>query len=105
MDKMKDLKEVLAVIFSLVESLESARMNDGKIDYKDIPLLLDPAMKLPAAADGIENVYSQWKSATEEERAELYAWAKSDFDIANDKLEAKIEAGLNVAINLGQLFA
>jgi hypothetical protein len=102
---MKDLKEVLVLLFSLSAAVVNAKANDGKIDIQDLPLLLGPMMNLPAAAEGISNVLPQWKNASDDERAELINYIKEQFDIADDAAEKKIEAGLKMLVEAGALFA
>jgi len=62
-------------------------------------------MKVPAAISSAKPAFEAWKAATADERAELITWANGQFDIADDKAEAKIEAGLAMLVHAGAFFA
>lgn len=101
---MENIKKVLAFAFALGEAVDAARA-DGQIDYKDLPLLLDPVLKLGAAVDAAKLAAEELKNLTAEERAELDAWAQAEFDISNDELEVKIEKGLALALHVAEFVA
>lgn len=101
---MKNVQVLLTAVFAFVSAHQAALANDGVVDYKDFPLLLDPATKSFSAIGGAANALKEWKEATPEQRAELQVWAAKEFDIPNDKIELKIEAGINMVVQAGALF-
>ncbi len=102
---MKNVKLVLAALFSLSQAVDQAEQNDGKIDLKDLPLLAGPAMLMPGAIAGAKEALNEFKSASKEDRAELNKWIEVTYDISDDKLERKIEVVLEAVVILGELVA
>lgn len=94
---MKNTKEVLAFAFSLHMAIDKAN-EDGKIDIQDVGLLIEPVTKLIPAVQDIKLCKEELANATPEEKAELHAWVAATYDIADDKLEAKVEEGVNVVV-------
>lgn len=95
------LKDVLALPLSLHMAVDKAQA-DGKIDLQDVAFLLDPAMKVGAFIAGLSKVPGELADLSDAERADVHAWAKSTYDLADDKVEAMVESALGVALHLGQ---
>lgn len=91
----KETYELLSFLLSVEAAFESAKADDGKITVKDAPLLLGPGMKMIPALDGVSKALPEVKSMTDEARAELLQKLKAEYDIADDKLEMKVEAGID----------
>jgi hypothetical protein len=91
---MNNVKLVLGALFALGEAVDTAKKNNGKYDLADLGLLVDPAIRLPGAIAAAKAAEQEYMNATDEQKSELIAFIKQDFDIADDKLEKKIEAGL-----------
>jgi len=104
-EELKDFKEVMDVPLALYMAVDKAKQNDGKVDLMDLPLLLDPVMKIPAAAENFSAALGQWKAASAEARVAYYDSVKASFDIADDKLEEKVEAGIAVLVHMGKLLS
>lgn len=102
---MKNVQEILSVVFAAVGAFQKAKANDGKVDLLDIPFLLDPLMKLTPAIEGAELALGEWKAASDVQRAEVLAYLKENFDLADDKLEARIEVAMKLLVDAGGLFA
>lgn len=96
------LKAVLAFPLSVHMAYDKAQA-DGKMDVSDVGYLMDPVMKLIPAVQEASGALEQLKNLNDEGRADINAWAKSEYDIADDVLEEKIEAGLDVALSIGVL--
>jgi len=96
------IKDVLAFPLSLHMAFDKANA-DGKIDAMDIGLLLDPVTKLIPAIQNAKEALEELKDMDASERAELNAWAKSTYDIADDVLEEKVEASVDVLLSVAVL--
>jgi hypothetical protein len=101
---MDNLKAVLTPMFTLFAAYQKAK-EDGKIDLNDIALLFPLIPQFGPAMSAAKNAIGEWKSAPQADRAALIAWVADTFDIADDKLEHKIEAGLAVLIEAGSFLA
>lgn len=102
---MQKVKDVLSALFSLGEAVSEAKQNDGKFTLADLGLVVLPATKVPQAIESSDGALAEWANATQAQRDELIAWLKQDFDIADDKAEARIEAGLSMLVQAGIFFA
>lgn len=92
---IKETKEVLGFIFSLAMAYDKAKA-DGKVGLADGALIIDPLMKAMPAFDKINEVGREMQDLDDAEKAELNAYIASEFNIADDAIEAKIEQGLAV---------
>jgi len=101
---LENIKKVLAFSFSLAKAIDLARA-DGKIDYTDVQYLLAPAMKVVDAVAGAKQALAEIKDLSVEERAQLDAYIKAEFDISDDELEVKIEKGLALALHVAEFVA
>lgn len=95
------LKAVMALPLAIHMAIDKANA-DGKIDWNDAGFLLDPGMKVGPFVTALKAAPKQLKDLDDAERLDLNAWAKSTYDIADDKVEEKIEKALEVAIHLAQ---
>lgn len=98
----KETYELLSLLLSLEAAFEQAKADDGKVTYKDAALLLAPGMKMVPALEGVSNSIKEIEGMSEEAGHELSQKLKAEFDIANDKLEAKIEAGVEWILATGR---
>lgn len=98
---MEELKKVLKLPMSLHMAFDMAKA-DGKIDFMDAGLLIGPAMALLPAIQAYPSAVAQWKGASEEQKKEVYDWAKAEYDIADDMVEAKVEAGVSLVLEVGR---
>lgn len=97
-----EVKEVLGLGIAVGQLVES--LADG-VGISDIGKLIAVVRKAPAAVNAIKSgkVLPEIKDLDDAEKAELKAYAASEFDLADDKVEAAIEAGLFIAIDLCDL--
>lgn len=102
---MQKVKDVLNALFTLGEAVSEAKTNDGKFTLADLGLLVLPATKVPQAIESADGALAEWTNASETDRANVIAWLKQDFDIQDDKAEARIEAGLSMLVQAGVFFA
>lgn len=99
---IEGIKSVLAFPLSIHMAYAAANA-DGKIDMLDVPLLMGPAMKLVPAMQKAKQAVAEIKDLDTNERAELNDWAKVEYDIADDTLEAKVEASIDVLLSIAVL--
>lgn len=101
---MKNLKEILAVLFGLQAAFEQAKADDGKIGLSDIGFFVPPLLLIPPAIEDAKVALDEWKNADDAARADIKTYVIEEFDLEDDKLEAKIEAGLKAFVELGAVF-
>jgi hypothetical protein len=97
-----EVKSVLKLGLSVGELVDS--LSDG-VGISDLKPLIKAGVSVK---DGIAAIKSgklvpELKDLDEAEKAELKQFAKDNFDISDDALEATIESGLNVAVDLCDL--
>ena len=97
----KDTYEVLSAALSFHEAITLAN-SDGKIDIADVMYLIEPMTKLPNAIEGAANSLTELKVMTPEERAELLSKLVAEYDIPDDAIEAKVEAGVECLLAIGK---
>lgn len=97
MPGIQESKELIAFTLKLGNGL-GASLEDGKLSFTDAPKFMDAMMAAPAAFQGISEVPAEMKDLDEAEKAELIAYAKTEFDIPQDKVEELVEEGLSLAI-------
>lgn len=99
---VSEVKDVLGLAISLGELVEA--LSDG-VGISDIGKLVTVVRKAPSAVSALKSgkVLPELKDLDAQEKEELKAWAATEFDLENDKVEAAVESGLNVAIDLCDL--
>jgi len=80
-----------------------AIMEDGKISVGDLPALITFLPTIPEVIANAPEAYAQFLDFTPEEIIEFKVWAKDEFDIPDDELEAKIEEIFSIAADLGAI--
>lgn len=96
------IKMLLAAPLSLHMAYELADA-DGKVDVKDLPFLMDPLMKLIPAIGAAKEAVEQLKTMDDESRMAVNKWAQETYDIADDVLEAKVEAGIDWMLSTARM--
>lgn len=91
---IKELSEALVFAISMGEALEMA-LADKKLGLEDLGLLVVPFTKAPDAVDGFGKIGAEIKDLDATEMAEIKQLVKTQLNLSNDKLEAKIEAGVD----------
>ena len=89
---MKETKEFLQLIFAIVSgSFKSAE--DKEISLADLQHFLPAALSANDGIQGVRQIRSEYATATDEEKAELFTWAKREFDLPAeyDDIEAFVE--------------
>lgn len=102
-----EAKEVFDLGFSLVSAVKSAKENDGKIDFKDLPLLALVVPNVGAALDKINMVPSELKDLDEADAKDLlaHAAAKLGMAVEDPALEAKVVVCLKVVLSFAEAYA
>ncbi len=96
---IKETKELVRFGMNLGNALQAA-MEDNKIDFMDTIKFLPVLKDLKPAIDGIMSIPEELADLSNEEKEELMDFCKSEFDLEDDELEAKIEMGFDVGITL-----
>ena len=96
---IEEVKLALGLGISVGELVES--LADG-IGLSDIGKLVSVVKHAPSAISSIKSgkIIPELKDLDEAEKTELKDYLKEEFDLSDDNLEAKIEAGLFVVIDL-----
>lgn len=97
--EVKDVVKMGLAIGELVDGL-----SDG-IGLSDIGPALKAAKAVKPAIDALKSgqLLPELKDLSEEERVELKEFVSVEFDLRDDALEAAIEKGLQIAIDLSKL--
>lgn len=103
--KVKELKELVAFGLSLGSAIDRSLSDDGKITFADAGNLIGPIMKAPAAFAGAEQALVELNALDEEGKKELNEFVKSEFDIADDRIEAIVEESVGVAVGAARIVA
>lgn len=98
---IESLKSVLKLGLALGNGIGKA-MEDGKVDLTDIVYLMGALQAAPAAFLAVDKVQAEAKDLDASEMAELVAYAKAEFDLADDELEKKIEKSLEAGLVIYQ---
>jgi len=101
MEGIQNLKDVLSLPMSLHMAVDKAGA-DGKYDANDLQYLIGPGMKVGAFISALGGALPELKDLSDEETQELYAWAKAEYDLADDAVEEKVESGLKLALHIAQ---
>jgi hypothetical protein len=99
---VKNIKEALIAVLALPKVYEAA-MEDGKIGFEDLALLMALFPKLQPAIEGITEIPGELKDMTEEERLELVVLVKAELDLEDDSLEEKIEIAFDILTKIAML--
>ena len=68
---IKETRDLLALLKSIERSYVRAKSDNGKIDLNEYFLFFDPATKIPAAIDGIEQIPKELLDIDNVESAEI----------------------------------
>lgn len=99
MAKLKETKELVSFVCALANSLGKIGEN-GKPALRDVMHLVPLMYKIPTAIDGVDDIPQEVKAMSEADLAELVQSIKDELDLPQDKIEAAIEDGLDVAVKL-----
>ena len=90
---IENLKKGVKLAIDFGEEIERLTKNPNKLTA--LIGFFDEVMQVPEVAKNIDNIAAEIKDLSDDERVELKAYIANEFDIENDKLEARIEAGLD----------
>ena len=91
----------LVAKFGITLGQDAARiLADGKVTAIEGLSLLPDLMGISGILSAKDDIAAEFKDLDTAERAELNAYIASEFDLANDVLEAKIEKSIAAAISI-----
>lgn len=102
-DPVAHIKAFLNLGFKLGNVLVA--LQDGFQLLKDVGPLLDAAKAVPNGLASAGAALSEYLTMKDEDALPLEDWVVATFDIPNDTVEAAIESGLRVVIELHSLAA
>lgn len=91
----------LSGLLALYSGVQAAGA-DKKYDLTDLAHVAGPLMRLPGVIAMAKEAGVDYKSLDDVARAEVLAALKAEFNLENDVLEQKIEAGLEFALAGGK---
>lgn len=96
---ISEVKDVLALGIGVGELVEA--LSDG-VGISDIGALLAVAKRVKAGVAAVKSgkIVPELKDLDEAEKAELKAFCVEDLDLSDENLEAQIEGGLAIAVEL-----
>ena len=86
---IKELKELLKFVIEFGEAIDKA-MVDKKFSVDELGLLIAPLMQVGPAFEGMDLLGGEIKDLSEAEMAELTVFVKDELDLANDKIDFRI---------------
>lgn len=98
MDKLKETKELVKFIISLVNQSSKA-LQDKEVTAKDAVLLFEPLRLAGAAIKDINLVLPELLGMDETSSAELSEFIKAELDLPNDRVEEFVEDIISLSIS------
>jgi len=98
------IKSLIRFSSNLGKAYDTAS-SDGKIDWKDSTVLIPLIPSAIEVLGSISNLKAQVSDLSSDEKAELVAFVKAEFDLADDKIEGYIEQALALLIQYGDVVA
>jgi hypothetical protein len=92
---IKETKDALKFVVSLGNAVDKA-LEDKKINMMDVPLFMDPMIKIAPAFENIGMVAKEIGDLDAAERAELVKYVEDELDLRSDDTEKMIERGLSL---------
>jgi len=75
---------------------------DGTVGLDDLAHFVPALIDLPSAISNAGTALEELKDLDEVERRDVLDWAKAEYDLADDVLEARVEAGLGLVLELAR---
>jgi hypothetical protein len=100
---MVNVKTVIAFLAGCYAAYEQAN-SDGKINFNDIGVLIPLGVQMPSLITAAPLAFEEWKSATGEMRDALQHSLNDELKFPDDLTHEKIEAGLNIMVQVGVFF-
>ena len=98
---IQETKEMVGFLISLGEGIAES-LEDGKISLGDLGNFLDAAKAVLPAIGGVNQVGAELLDLTDEEKADLSDYIEEEFDLDNTQVEAILEEGLGIALEILQ---
>jgi hypothetical protein len=99
---MKNLKELTKFGIEMAHTYDVA-MLDGKFQLSDLLLFIPVILKSQEAFKDINEIHSEWKGASFEQKM---SWAKEieqELNLKSDKVEGIIESSLIILVKIDEL--
>lgn len=87
----QNLKEVISAACKVFNAVSEAKKNDGKIDLKDIYLLVALVPNIQVAVENVDQVVPEAKDLSVEEMADLVAVISADLGGLDADTKNKVE--------------
>lgn len=96
---IENLKTI--ILFGLIIGQKGYKaLEDGKLELVETLDLLGETRKVPEVLEAIKRAPEELANLDMEEQQQIYSKVQAEFDLPNDKLEAAIEIGLRVTLNV-----
>lgn len=100
---MEKSKALVDVILSFYTQYVDATKDGRKLTWIDLFRFGPALLLLSSAVTGFNDAVKEWETATDADRAGFNEYVKTQFNIADQVVEAKIEAGISIAVKLGSM--
>lgn len=100
---IENLKKMVKFACDFTKQISEA-LKDGKFQWTDALGFIDEAAQLPGVAKSFPAIKQELAELDSTERAELYDYIVSEFDIPNDAVEVLVENSLSFAVSAVALF-
>jgi hypothetical protein len=95
MPGITELKEMVGFAIAIANAAGKV-MEDSKLSLADLRFALDPLKRIAPALDGMDQIPSEIKDLTADEKDELIQFVIDEFEIPQDGIESAIESGLQM---------
>ena len=99
MTQLKETKEAVEFFVKLLNWVSYA-LEDGKVDFKDILALAPCLSSARAAFDGFREIPEELSDFSEEDKEELIAYIRGEFDLESDNIEGMVEYVAQLALEM-----
>jgi len=102
MDKLKDVKELLAFGMALITATGKS-LEDGKWDFLDVTNFIPVVSTVNDALAGIDTIPATLAGLNSADQLELITWFEAKFDLKNNNAEEIVETLFRGVLPLAKL--
>lgn len=93
----ENIKKALSLAIKVGQDVANGFADNGKLDLSEyVEIGVDIIGGLPGVLKSFKDIKAEFADLSAEERAEIIDWVGQEFDIHQDKIEEKIEKGLQL---------
>lgn len=101
-----NIKKTIGAIISIGVSIIKAKADDDKISMSEaIGITVGSIPKVFNSVKNFGAVREEYNDLDDTEREDIKLWVREEFDLSNDYVEEKIEAGFEAIVAIEKFFA